>query len=143
MSADSVDDLHQAEDILGQHNLLGGYCRPTCSAEGPREDCESDEDCGCPCHDREPTPLVIVTKIDDGDNEVSFTCPKCGVKDRIVEQDTGIRWSDVHRAELVDDVLVIKFNQDDLGTFEGDGYVCRDCGANVDFPHEVETDYVG
>lgn len=63
MSADSVDDLHAAEDYIGElareHSIpdaLTGYCRPTCGAEGDPdpEACESAPDvgevCGCPCH---------------------------------------------------------------------------------------------
>jgi hypothetical protein len=82
MSTDSVDDLHHAEDNLGSfaavlEELLAvdedqlepvlvmarlrvadwhNYCRPTCGAEGnagPGDgDCEDDDCCGCPCHDR-------------------------------------------------------------------------------------------
>lgn len=79
MSADTVDDLHAAEDMAGTFaNLLdrivkaghlngdadlashaisavaqmAGYCRPTCGAEGdPEGECDSGDPstCGCPC----------------------------------------------------------------------------------------------
>lgn len=48
MSADSVDDLNYAEDLLASADLLDGYCRPTCG-QLDGDECE-DEYCGCPCH---------------------------------------------------------------------------------------------
>lgn len=67
MSADDVDDLHNAEDLIvrlanalrdrggagGPLSAADDYCRPTCGAEGgPHEDPELDEFCGCLCHQR-------------------------------------------------------------------------------------------
>jgi hypothetical protein len=70
VSADAVDDLHYAEDILAGADALNGYCRPTCgyldalggvawdgSALPDDRDARiaaadeacSDECCGCPC----------------------------------------------------------------------------------------------
>ena len=51
MAADSVDDLHYAEDLMGGADLLAGYCRPTCGSWPYGEDCGSGDDCGCPCHE--------------------------------------------------------------------------------------------
>jgi hypothetical protein len=59
MSADSVDDLLYAEDILGGAGLIGDdYCRPTCGRLDalPGDDGCSDDCCGCPCHNTEVAP---------------------------------------------------------------------------------------
>lgn len=82
LSADTIDDLHDAEDRIGQLTSALGrliaayevaawlspdviatvkalatstYCRPSCGADGPRAACEADDDCGCPCHASEDT----------------------------------------------------------------------------------------
>lgn len=61
MSMDSVDDLEHAEDLIGEAIARGcltdDYCRPTCQANGPRADCESEdpETCGCLCHNKDDT----------------------------------------------------------------------------------------
>lgn len=48
MSADSVDDLHYAEDIIGPAlDEAEAYCRPTCGHLDFGE-CH-DDCCGCPC----------------------------------------------------------------------------------------------
>lgn len=76
MSVDIVDDLHYAEDRIGQleaaiRRHIGpadrhtpalyselralideDYCRPSCEA-GKEYDDEHDPDCGCPCHEAE------------------------------------------------------------------------------------------
>ncbi len=77
--ADTVDDLHAAEDFAGRavealRTLAAGqefvsyrdidaivadwdsYCRPTCNPndDGPHDEvCEEGPTCGCPCRDRE------------------------------------------------------------------------------------------
>jgi hypothetical protein len=60
--------LKSTPDRLGEGGLAAmraaiTYCRPTCGAEGvahddpdsPTYQCERAGECGCPCHDRNPT----------------------------------------------------------------------------------------
>jgi len=79
VSMDIVDDLHAAEDLIGElraalttaltNDRIGqgplrgpdrrtlvrlateAYCRPTCGTNGePHDDTDEQETCGCPCH---------------------------------------------------------------------------------------------
>lgn len=63
MSIDTIDDLHAAEDFIGQLQTelakwrpvvadIPEWCRPSCE-DHDLDDPEEIRDCGCPCHDRE------------------------------------------------------------------------------------------
>lgn len=79
MGSDLVDDLHQAEDLIGRlarlqfHDLTTAaeltkmareYCRLTCDPWADGTPC--DEDCGCPCH-RRPNPCCRREGDEDAD----------------------------------------------------------------------------
>lgn len=50
MTADSVDDLHAAEELAVQTDPT--YCRPSCIDNATFGGCEDDAECDCPCHHR-------------------------------------------------------------------------------------------
>lgn len=102
--------------------------------------------------DAPPAPEVLITPIDDPDEEgrfigVALVCPHpdCHATDAIRERDKCERWNDVsyfhEPSELSDlrDGLLIDTSNDD-NDYEGAGFFCESCERDVTLPADLLRD---